>query len=125
MYILYGVNTVTLSLSCIVSFLGAEMESGEGREQLFYDLSPCVGGKRRLIRGGGSAARISIGTGPHDPGGGEAQLTASWDTAVIRPVFQPKLQSVVDRSDDLGVSAMVVETTRGGWIVPDPLSLIK
>ena len=32
-------------------------------------------GKRKLIRGGGLAARISNITQPQDPGGGEAQLT--------------------------------------------------
>ena len=35
--------------------------------------------KWRLFRGGRSAARISNGTRPQDAGGGEAQLTASWD----------------------------------------------
>ena len=52
-----------------VSLLAAGMEGREGRERICYDLSSCdggapPGGKRRLIRGGGSAARISNGTGP-------------------------------------------------------------
>ena len=90
---------------CVVSFLAAGMESREGRERIHYDLSPCdsgasPGGKRRLIWGGGSAARISNETGPQDPGGGEARLTASQDTAVTQPVFQLKPQSVAERSDE-------------------------
>ena len=99
---------------CVVSFLAAGMEGGEGREQIHYDLSPCgsgepPGGKRRMIRGGGSAARISNGTGPQDPGGGEAWLTAPQDTAVTRPVFQPKPRLVVECSDEVEGSAVVVE----------------
>ena len=66
---------------CVVSILAAGMEGGE-----HYDFSLCgsgasPGGKRRLIRGGGSAAQISNGTGLQDPGGGKARLTASRDTA--------------------------------------------
>ena len=77
-------------------------------------ISPFPGGKRRLIRGGGSAARIINGTGAQDPGGGEVRLTDSRDTAVTRPMFQPTPQSVVERSDEVGVSAVVVDATRRG-----------
>ena len=92
---------------CVVSFLAAGMEGGEGGERIRYDLSPCgsgalPGGKRRLIRGGGSATRISNGTGPQDPGDGEVRLTASRDTAMTRPVSQPTPRSVVERSDEVG-----------------------
>ena len=44
--------------------------------------------------------------------GGEAQLTAFQDMAVTRPVFQPTPRSVVERSDEVGVSAVVVDATR-------------
>ena len=37
------------------------------------------------------------------PGGGEAWLTAPRDTAVTRPVFQPKPLLVVERSDEVKV----------------------
>ena len=65
-----------------------------------------------VIRRGGSAARISNGTRPQDPGGGEAQLTSSWDMAMVRPVLQPTSQPIVLRSNEVGVSAMSVHATR-------------
>ena len=54
-----------------VPLLAARMEGREGRERICYDLSSCdggvpPGGKRQLIRGGGSAARFSNGTGPQN-----------------------------------------------------------
>ena len=49
--------------------------------------------------GGGSASRISNNTGPQDPGGGEARLTASWDVAVAQPVFQPNVSQQRDGGD--------------------------
>ena len=105
---------------CVVSFLAIGMEGGEGGERIHYDLSQCgsgasPGGKRRLIRGGGSAAQTSNGTGPQDPGAGEARLTTSRYPAVTRPVFQPKPRSVIERSDEVGVYAVVVEAT-GRWV---------
>ena len=57
------------------------MVGGEGGRQLFDDLAPgcsktSLGGK--LIRGGGSAARISYELRPQDPGGGDVRIVASW-----------------------------------------------
>ena len=83
------------------------------RERIHYDLSSCgsgtsPGSKRQLIRGWGSAARISNGTGPQDPSGGETQLTA--------PREQPNPRLVVERSDEVEVATLVVEAIRGGWI---------
>ena len=76
--------------------------------------------------GRGSATRINNGTGPHDPGGGEAWLTASRDMAVTRPVFQPTPRSVVKSFDEVGVSAVVVDATRSGvdCIVSDSMSVV-
>ena len=93
------------------------MESGEGGKRLRYDIHPSgsgtsSGGKRRLIQGGGSAAQISNGTRPQDPGGGEAQLTSSRDMTVVRPVFRPTYQPVVLQSDEVSVSAVSVDVTR-------------
>ena len=51
-----------------------------------------MGGKRRLIRGTGSTTRVSNGTRPQDPGGGEVQLAAFRDMAVARPILQPTSQ---------------------------------
>ena len=81
---------------CVISFLAAGMEGGEGGERIRYDLSlsPCgsgalLGRKRRLIRGGGSAAWISNGTRPQDPGGGEARrgslLPGTWPCLNLHP----------------------------------------
>ena len=47
-----------------------------------------------------------------DSGGGEVQLSASRDVAVAWPVFQPTTQSVVVRSDEVGVSAVMVDVTQ-------------
>ena len=63
-----------------IFFYVAGMDGREGGRQLCNDLTPSgnrtsPGGKGRLIRGGGSAARISNGIRPQDPGGGEVQLT--------------------------------------------------
>ena len=82
-----------------IPFYAAGMVSGENGRQLCIDLTPSgrrtsLGGKRRLIRGGGSAAQISNGTRPQDPGGGEVQLTSFRDVAVARPTIQPTLRSV-------------------------------
>ena len=77
---------------------------------ILYPPSSC--GKRRLIRGGGSTARISDGTRPQDPGGGEAQLTASQDVAVARPVFPPTSQPVIVQPDEMRLYAMRVDETR-------------
>ena len=79
--------------------------------------------------GRGSAVRISNGTGPQDPGGGEVLLTASRDTAVTRPVSQLTPRSVVECSDEVGVSAVVVDATRR-WVdctestVSDSMSVV-
>ena len=86
----------------------------EGGQQLCNDLalSGCgtsPGGKQRLIRGVGSAARISNGTRPQDPGGGEVQLTPSRDMAVTRPMIQPTLQSGGLWSGEVRVSAVSVD----------------
>ena len=64
------------------------------------------------LRGGGSAARISNGTEPQDPGGGDAQLTTSQDMAVMRPWFHRASRLVAVRSDGVGVSAVTVDATR-------------
>ena len=82
-----------------------------GRGQIRYDIPPggsgaSPGGKRKLIRREGSAARISDRTRPQDPGGREAQHASS------RPVLQPTSQPVVLRSDEVGVSAMSVDATQ-------------
>ena len=82
------------------------MEGGEGGTWVRYDLSlsgsgTSPGEKRRLIR-------VSDGTGPQDPGGSEAQLTPSRDVAVARSVFQPMSQPVFVRSEEVGVSAVMV-----------------
>ena len=55
-----------------ICFHVAGMDGGEGGRQLCNDLTPSgrgtsLDGKRRLIRGGGSATRISNETRPHDP----------------------------------------------------------
>ena len=67
----------------------------------------------------GSAARISIGTRPQDPGGGEAQLMASRDVATARPVVQPTSQSVLMRPESVGMSAVSVDAIlrRRDWIL--------
>ena len=70
------------------------------------------GRKSETDPGRGSAAWISNGTGPQDPGGGEAQLTSSRDVAVARPVFQPTSQTVFVRSDEVGVSAVAVDASQ-------------
>ena len=97
------------------------MEGREGRPQLHYDLSSCgsgasPGGKRRLIRGGGSTAWISNYIIPQDPGGGEAQLTISLtisrDMAGEWPVFHPMSRSVAVRFDDVEVTPMSVDAVR-------------
>ena len=41
------------------------------------------GGKRRLIQGEGSTARISNGLRTQNPGGGEVRLTSSRDETVV------------------------------------------
>ena len=41
----------------------------------------------------GRGARISNGTRPQDPGGGEKQLTTIRDETVVWPVLPPTLQS--------------------------------
>ena len=53
------------------------MANGEDVGQIHDDTAtgnnrPPVGGKRRLIREGGSASRVSIHARPRDPGGGTA-----------------------------------------------------
>ena len=58
-----------------ISIYVARMDGGEDGRQLRHELAPndrgaSPGGKRNLIRGGGSAARISNGTRPQDPGAG-------------------------------------------------------
>ena len=60
--------------------------------------------------GGGSASRISNSTGPQDPGGGEAKLSAPGDMAVERPVLHLPSRSAVVLYD--GVPAMAVDVTR-------------
>ena len=40
----------------------------------------------------GSTTRISNGTRPQDPGGGEVQLAAFRDFAITRPALQPTSQ---------------------------------
>ena len=80
-------NQVMSCTECGISIYVEGMEGGEGGTRICYDFfsrdsGSSPGGKRRLIWGGGSAARISNGTGPQDPGGGEAQLTTSRDMDV-------------------------------------------
>ena len=70
------------------------------------------GGKRRLIRGGGSTGRISNDVRPQDPGGGEAQLTFSRDVAGEWPVFHPTSRSVTVRPEDVEVTAMSADAAR-------------
>ena len=90
-----------------VPLLAAGMEGREGREQICYDLPSCsggapLGGKRRLIRGGGSASRISNGTGPQNPGGGgETWLTASRE--------QPIQRGLVDASEETEIAGVVAD----------------
>ena len=77
------------------------MDGGEGWRQLCHDLTSSgsrtsLGGKRRLIRGGGSAAQISNGIRSQDPGGGEVRLTSSRDEAVAQPVLEPAFRKPVD-----------------------------
>ena len=108
------------------------MDGGEGWRQLCHELTPSgsgtsLGGKRRLIRGGGSAARISNGIRPQDPGGGEVRLTSSRDEAVARPVLEPAgsrsiLQSVGLQSGEVRVSAVSFDATRKR--VDQPVSTI-
>ena len=50
--------------------------------------------------------------GVRGSGGGEAQLTASWDVAVARPVCPPTSQPVVVRLDEVRVSVVMVDGTR-------------
>ena len=94
------------------------MEGGKGRLWLCYELSSrgsgaSPGEKRRLIRGGWSTARISNDTRPQDPGGGEAQLTISRDMAGEWPVFHPTSCSAAVRSEDVEVTARLVDAARG------------
>ena len=89
-------------------FMLPDWKGGEGRQWLCYDLpsggsGTSPGGKRRLIRGGGSTARISNDVRPQDHGGGEAQLTFSWDVAGEWPVFHPTSCS---GPEDVAVTAM-------------------
>ena len=107
----------------------AGMVGGEGGRQIRYDIPPSgsgasPGGIRKLIRGGGSAARISNRTLPQDPGGGEAQLlTSSRDMAVARPVLQPTSQPIVLRSDEVGCLRCLSMRPGGEWIGQCPPSL--
>ena len=62
-------------LRCYLSFPAAGMEGREDGERLCYAFSSGdggvpPGGKRQLIRGGGSTARISNGTRPQNSGDG-------------------------------------------------------
>ena len=67
---------------------------GSWAEKVCYDFPPGwrrsgAGRETPTDPGWGAIARISNGTRPQDPGGGQAWLTASRDMAVARPVFQP------------------------------------
>ena len=96
-----------------VSLLAAGMEGREGRERICYDLSSCggrapPGGKWQLIWGGGSAARISNGTGPQNPGGGgETWLIASRE--------QPNPRVMVEPSEEVEVAVVVADVAQG-WM---------
>ena len=70
------------------------VEGREGGRKLCYDIPPGGGGagQEMLIRGTVSTTQIRNGTRPHDPGGGEVQLAASWDVAVAWQVLQPTSQ---------------------------------
>ena len=96
---------------------GGEARSGEARRKLCNYLAPSCRGtspgtKRKLIRGGGSAARISYGTRPKDPGVGRVQLIFFRDVAVMRPVSQPTLLSGGLRSGEVRVSAVSADVDR-------------
>ena len=97
------------------------MDGREGGRRLCDDLTPTgcgtsPGGKRRLIRGGGSAARISNVIRPQDPGGGEVQLTSSRDEAVECPVLRPvgsrSTRQSVGQFGAVRVSAVSVDVTQ-------------
>ena len=95
----------------------AGLEGREGRPWLCYDLPSggsraSLGGKRRLLRGGGSTARISNDVKPQDPGGGEEQLTFSRDVAGEWPVFHPTSRSVTVQPEDVEVTAMSADAAR-------------
>ena len=87
------------------------MDGRESGQQLCHDLAQSgrrtsPGRKRRLIWEGGSAAQISNGIRPQDPGGGEMQLTSFRDETVVWPVLQPTLQSVGLQSGEVRVSTV-------------------
>ena len=87
------------------------MVGGEGGRQLCYDLASggcrtSLGVKCRLIWCGGSAARISNGTRPHDPGGGAVHLTYPRDVAVAWSVIPPIVHSETLQSGEVKVSTM-------------------
>ena len=84
-----------------LSILAARIEGREGGERLCYVLSSDdggvpLGGKRRLIQGGGSTAQVSNGTRPQnsDDGGGFC-LSDSWQLDVPRGIIQPSAEVVV------------------------------
>ena len=87
-----------------------------------------AGWKRGLIRGGGSAARISNGIRPQHPGGGEVQLTSFRDETMVWPVIQPTLQWVGLQSGEVKVYAVFVNATQK-WVdrtvstVPDTVEI--
>ena len=105
------------------------MVSGEGGRWLCHDLAPggcrtSPVGKRGLIRGGGSTARISNGTGPQDPGGGAMHLTFPRGMAAARPVVPPIVHSETLRSGEVRVSTVSIDADRRRvnrpvYIVPD------
>ena len=110
-----------------VSLLAAGMEGREGLERICYDLSLCdggapPGGRRRLIWGGGSTARISNGTGPQNPGGGgETWLTASRE--------QPNPRVIIEASEETEVAVVVADVARGwmdctGSTVPESFTVV-
>ena len=68
---------------------------------------------------GGSTARISDGTRPQDPGGGEAQIVASRDIATAWPMTQTTSRPVLVRQETVGMSAVLVDATpsRRDWIM--------
>ena len=94
MFLLWQVGTRSgpvprIELDMSAYFAG--MDGGESGRQLCDSLAPggsgtLPGGKRRLIRGGGSASRISNGLRPQDPSGGEGWLISSRDEVVVLPV---------------------------------------
>ena len=104
MFLVWQAGSCGLSVSrsgCYASFFVAGMAGGKGGRQFCHAVTPDAGratpdGKRRLIRGGGSIARISNDLGPQDPADGDGiDMSVAREHDVPRGRIAPLTEALV------------------------------